>query len=322
MNIIYNGTDIYNDVDLTYCVYETFSERQADTLTLRFKDEDGIWNRWNPQSEDEVQLIEGSCDTGIMFVHSTASENDAFTIRSLSLPQSKSLTRTQAWEGVRFLQIGNLIAQKHGLTFKNFGCKDQVYPYLKQENENDFSFYSGLCTLEGYQMIVYNEQLIVYDEAEKDSGLPEYSLDIVDNNAFAYNKRNTQYGCCEVSAGGYRGKYDIGDTGGLTLRPNSISDVEARVPGLALSKNRANIQCSSDAEAARFAKGLLRYVNKYSCIGRFTTDLMTGYAAASVINITNTLANLQNEAVFIYKIRHDFVNAKSTFYFRKVLEGY
>lgn len=322
MNIVYNGIDIYDDTDLIYCVYETYSERQADTLTLRFKDENGAWSRWNPQTDDKVQLIEGSCDTGIMFTHSTASENDVFTIRSLSLPQSKSMAMTQAWEGVRLLQIGNLIAQKHGLTFKNFGCKDQVYPYLKQENENDFSFYSGLCTLEGFQMIVYNEQLIVYDETEKDSGMPEYSLDIIDNNAFVYNKMSSKYRCCEVSAGGYCGKYDIGDTGGLILRPNSISDAEVRVPGLMLSKKRANIQCTSNSEASRFAKGLLRSVNKYSYIGRFTTDLMTGYAAASVISITNTLANLQNEPVFIYKVRHDFVNAKSTFYFRKVLEGY
>ena len=36
MNFYYNGTDIYNDVSVNYCVHEMFAEKQArKKLTLR-----------------------------------------------------------------------------------------------------------------------------------------------------------------------------------------------------------------------------------------------------------------------------------------------
>ena len=38
MNFYYNGTDIYNDVSVNYCVHEMFAEKQADTLVIRFND--------------------------------------------------------------------------------------------------------------------------------------------------------------------------------------------------------------------------------------------------------------------------------------------
>ena len=42
MNFYYNGTDIYNDVSVNYCVHEMFAEKQADTLVIRFNDTKGI----------------------------------------------------------------------------------------------------------------------------------------------------------------------------------------------------------------------------------------------------------------------------------------
>lgn len=46
MNFYYNGTDIYNDVSVNYCVHEMFAEKQADTLVIRFNDTKGIWSKW------------------------------------------------------------------------------------------------------------------------------------------------------------------------------------------------------------------------------------------------------------------------------------
>lgn len=79
---------------------------------------------------------------------------------------------------------------------------------------------------------------------------------------------------------------------------------------------------TSNAEAARFAKGLLRNANKFARSGYFSKSLMTGYAAASILTLSTPRATMWDGTVFVYKVRHDFVGNKSTIYFRHILEGY
>ena len=164
MNLYYNGTDIYNDVSVAYCVHEMYAEKQADTLVLRFHDTNGTWSKWNPAAGDEIRLTEGASNTGKMFIHSINPENGIFTIRAMSMPKSGATKRSKSWEGVRYLQIGREIAANHGLTFRSFGCIDQVYPYLNQENEGDFALFSRLSMLEGNQMLIYDGNLVAYNE--------------------------------------------------------------------------------------------------------------------------------------------------------------
>ena len=85
---------------------------------------------------------------------------------------------------------------------------------------------------------------------------------------------------------------------------------------------RSPIQVTSNAEAARFAKGLLRNANKFARSGYFSKSLMTGYAAASILTLSTPRATMWDGTVFVYKVRHDFVGNKSTIYFRHILEGY
>lgn len=306
MKLYYNGTDIYNDVSVNYCVHEMFAEKQADTLVIRFNDTKGIWSKWNPADGDVIRLTEGASDTGKMFIHSMKPENGLFTIRALSMPKSGATKKSKSWEGVRFLQLANEIAGNHGLTFQNYGCKDQVYPYLKQENETDFAFFSRLCTLEGCQMLIYDGKLLAYNEQYIEGQTPAGTLEVEENGVFSYqDNRAACYGSCEVSSGSYSGKFKA---------PNAKNTAVLR-PDKA-------IPVTSNAEAARFAKGLLRNANKYGHTGQFSKSLLTGYAAASLLKLKTEKASAWNGTVFLYKVRHDFVGNKSTLYFRDLLEGY
>lgn len=306
MKLYYNGTDIYNDVSVNYCVHEMFAEKQADALVIRFNDTKGVWSKWNPAEGDELRLTEGASNTGKMFIHSMKPENGLFTIRALSIPKSGKDKKSKSWEGVRFLQIANEIAKRHGLTFRNYGCTDQLYPYLKQDNETDFAFFSRLCMLEGAQMLVYDGMLLAYKEQYIEGQRPAGSLEVDENGHFIYDDNRAQcYGSCEISSGSFRGKFTVpGADATPVLRPDKP------------------ILVTSNAEAARFAKGLLRNANKYGRTGRFSKSLLTGYAAASLLNIKTKKASAWNGTVFVYKVRHDFVANKSTLYFRDILEGY
>ncbi len=306
MKLYYNGTDIYSDVSVNYCVHEMFAEKQADTLVIRFNDVNGVWSKWNPADGDTLRFVEGASNTGKMFIRSMKSENGLYTIRAMSMPKSGTTRRSRRWEGVRFLQLGNEIAKSHGLTFHNYGCADYVYPFLRQDNETDFALFSRLCALEGCQMLIYDGKLLAYNERYIEGQTPAGSLEVDKNGHFAYwDNRTACYGSCEVSSGSYSGKFKAPGTKSTTvLRPAQPVPV------------------SSNAEAARFAKGLLRNANKYGHMGQFSRSLLTGYAAASLLRLKTAKASAWDGTVFIYKVRHDFVGNKSTLYFRGLLEGY
>lgn len=306
MNLYYNGTDIYHDVSVNYCVHEMFAEKQADTLVIRFNDTKGTWSKWNPAAGDTLRLTEGASNTGKMFIHSMKPENGLFTIRAMSMPKSGATKKSKSWEGVRFLQLANEIAGNHGLTFQNYGCADQVYPYLRQNNETDFAFFSRLCMLEGCQMLIYDGKLLAYNEQYIERQTPAGTLEVDENGVFTYHDdRAACYGSCEVSSGSYSGKFKAPNaTNTAVLRPDKA------------------IPVTSNAEAARFAKGLLRNANKYGRTGQFSKALLTGYAAASLLRLKTKKASAWDGAVFVYKVRHDFVGNKSTLYFREPLEGY
>ena len=295
MKLFYNGTDIYNDVSLNYCVHEMYAEKQADTLVLRFNDTKGIWSKWNPADGDVLRFTEGASDTGKMFLHSMKPENGLFTIRAMAMPKSGATRKSKSWAGVRFLQLGNEIAANHGLTFQNYGCTDQVYPYLRQESETDFALFSRLCTLE-----------------------------VDENGNFTYqDNRSACFGSCEVTAGSFSGTFSAPDAKNTAvLRAKCIAEAQLRAPGLPASGDRVALMSNSNAEAARFAKGLLRNANKYGHTGQFSKALLTGYAAASLLQLKTEKASAWNGPVFVYKVRHDFVGNKSTLYFRDLLEGY
>ena len=126
------------------------------------------------------------------------------------------------------------------------------------------------------------------------------------NGVFIYQDNRARcYGSCEVSSGSFSGKFKApGATNTAVLRPDKP------------------IPVTSNAEAARFAKGLLRNANKYGHTGQFSKELLTGYAAASLLKLKTTKASAWDGTVFVYKVRHDFVGNKSTLYFREPLEGY
>ena len=155
-------------------------------------------------------------------------------------------------------------------------------------------------------MLIYNGKLLAYNEQYIEKQTPAGTLEVDENGVFSYqDNRAACYGSCEVSSGKYSGKYKAPNTNSTTvLRPDKA------------------IPVTSNSEAGRFAKGLLRNANKYGHTGQFSKSLLTGYAAASLLKLKTKKASAWDGTVFVYKVRHDFVRNKSTLYFREPLEGY
>ena len=118
------------------------------------------------------------------------------------------------------------------------------------------------------------------------------------------DRRYSLYGTCVVEAGMHKGEYTVANGSNRVYRPTEVGIVGDR------------------GEAERFAKNLLRHVNK-DCYGGFVkTDVLTGYAAASTITLSNERVPSWDGTVFIDHIRNDYGLGNSKIFFRRPLEGY
>ena len=306
MKLYYEGVDITKKVSINHCEHETFAEKRSDQLLLRFNDAAALWNSWKPVRGEKVRLTDGADDTGVMYVTSIQPENGLYTLRAMSMPLSGENVNSRSWEDVRLLQIGQDIASKHGLKFKAYNVTDRMYSYIKQERQTDFEFLHRRCQLEGCAMLIYDGTLIMYDEEKMESAASTTTIKIGTDGHFTFIDESAQsYGTAEVVSGTFHGTY---------------SDKQANTGRIL--KPKAAIECTSNTEAARFARGLLRAANKNARTGHFRRCLTQGIAAASVINIEVEKASGWNGKIFVTRTRHNFLTGETKIFFRKPLEGY
>ena len=143
MKILYEGVDIYPDVSVHRCYHDMYAEKQSDELLLKLNDTRELWDSWNPKKGDTIAIEDGAAKTGKMFVESVVPESGIITLRAYSVPQSAKDKRSKSWEKVKFLQLAQEIAGRHGLTLETFGITDQTYDYVEQNNLADFAFFQN-----------------------------------------------------------------------------------------------------------------------------------------------------------------------------------
>lgn len=185
-----------------------YAEKQSDELLLKLNDTRQLWDTWNPKKGDTIAIEDGAAKTGKMFVESVVPESGIVTLRAYSMPQSVKDKRSKAWEKVKFLQLAQEIAGRHGLTLQTFGITDQAYDYVEQNNLPDFAFFQQRCTLEGAAFLVYDGKLVVYDEAYMESQTPSDTITITPASDFQYRDEGANaYGSAEVVNGGLTGTF-------------------------------------------------------------------------------------------------------------------
>lgn len=307
MKLLYKGVDIWGDVSVNRIFHDMYAEKHADTLTIRLNDTRKLWDGWSPAPDDEIAVEDGAAKSGAMFVESMTPENGLYVLRATSIPQGMAKARrSKSWEKVKFKLLVEEIASRHGLAVSYYGITDQAYNYVAQQDLPDVAFLQQRCTLEGAAFLVYDGTLVVYDEAYMEGQSASKTLTIPRSADFEYedNAANA-YGSVSVVNGGFTGTFSAGN-------------------GLAKELSRIlKVQIGSQAEADRFAKAILRDVNKGMTTGTFwTTGLLRDYAAGSVIDVQTPGAGSWNGAGFVTHMRHDYTKKTTKITFRKPLEGY
>ena len=219
MKILYEGVDIYPDISVHRCYHDMYAEKQSDELLLKLNDTRELWDSWNPKKGDTIAIEDGAAKTGKMFVESVVPESGIITLRAYSIPQSAKDKRSKSWEKVKFLQLAQEIAGRHGLTLETYGITDQTYDYVEQNNLADFAFFQNRCTIEGAAFLVYDGKLVVYDEAYMESQQPVDTITITPANDFEYRDEGANaYGSAEAVNGGLTGTFAAPNGGDKVLR--------------------------------------------------------------------------------------------------------
>ncbi len=307
MLLTYKGRDITNSIDIHKAFIVDNAGGIADSVEIEFADTEGLWSKWSPEKNDVVELKESGLSSGVMYIDQLEQTRGKFTIKALSIPQNARTTRTRYWEKIRLFGIGKDISEKYGFTLKTYGVNDYSYERIGQLNQADLDFFAYRCILEGYILKIYNKQLIIYDEKylEQQKAVKEINLQDLEGD-FKYKSRSTGlYNSCTV----------VGYCGQKLIKSKFTPKSASYGPDL-----KSNIFISSQSEADRFSKGILRYENKKENQVLIRINLDTNIAAGNNINLSGI--GLADGKYFITSAINDLKNKKVDLVLRLPLEGY
>lgn len=304
MKFLYNSVDIIDKVKPSTMFVNDYAGGEADELIVAFPNAK-LWATWKPKTGDTVQLIDGSFDSGILYIDNPQIQNDICRLEAVSVPLLAIKPRTKIWRDVRLTNIISDCASRAGLSFQTYGIADYTYTAISQNSESDFAFLKRICTREGYAVKVSNNILIVFSEKymeNQPSGMTINKKQV----APAYTFKNGLNLLSRVRVCHYN-----------VTKKQSI-DQTATDTSIIGGEMKINELCSDSGEALRFAYGYLRNANKNSKIGCVQLLQQTELAAGSVVTLED-FEGENNGNWFVYKVTQDAVNAKTTLYLRRPL---
>lgn len=304
IEVKYKGKEISDDVSIIKCYHDMYAEQRTDTLHIIFDDNEHVWDSWGVKTNDEIEVDYGAIKTGKMFVYSAKPSNGLFEIIATSVPASYNDKRNKAWQKVKLSAMCKEIAGNHGLDFAAYGVDDVLYEYLMQSNEGDFAFLNRRLPLEGCAFLVYDGKLVLYSEKYMESQSAGEEIELDEDTDYLYDdKSGWMFGSCRIEQGRYVGEYEV-----------SNGSDKVYIPKLDFS-------VSSKTDADRYAKNMLRFVNKNAYTGYFYSSIMTGYAPASMATITNERAPSWDGEIFLTHVRNDYAAGQSKIFFRRPIDG-
>lgn len=303
MQILYEGRDITNAVEVKEANITDNAGGIADSIEIWFDDPQGFWSQWKPEKNHKVQVKEAGFDSGLMYVDELEQKRGFFIIRALSIPQEAKTDNTKAWENIRFMELATEIAGKYGFTLQTYGTQNYLYERVDQYEQADFEFLAWRCLLEGYALKTTDGKAVIYDERymESQAAVKTVFLEQFDGDYSFRTKSTGIFGACKVSYGDIGYEYKAAKSSGPILK-------------------FTDIYVSNQGEAERFSKNLLRAKNKFEYIGYCTIKLDHEIAAGNTIQIQGV--GLADGKYFCDQIVHRLVGQKTFLRLRRPVEGY
>ncbi len=291
MELLYNGTDISEDMNTTKCIYEAYLGQRADHLTVTLDREDG----WEFAAGDTIKVTEDEIDTGEMTVYRVETEEEHVTIYASTVLRQEEVKDT-TWKKVGFKDLMTALAKELDLKCDFFGVEDVKYDKVKQDRDS-LSFLLYRAALEGCVVVIYNGSVKIINEDWLEE--QEVSTDALDEIADDFRIFDyCQLGSCTViDKDDETATHSEGDGAGMT--------------------KALDFKLTDKKEGRRFAKNLLRHENRKRRTGLcYADELLITYAGTL---LTVTAQNWNEVPIVVTRIRYDIENQNTKVWFRRLL---
>ena len=181
--LLYNGKNATAQVSpyLASFTYTDVSSGSSDTINIELNDRDRKWiGPWFPQTGDRLKPtirttnwdadnIKTSFLCGAFCVDDFSFKGNPIkmSLDGVAIPATssfKSTKRTQTYEKTNLKEIGQKVAERAGIALF-YEAKEMTIEKVEQNNQDDCSFYNSLVTKYGLAMKIFNDRLVIFDEA-------------------------------------------------------------------------------------------------------------------------------------------------------------
>ena len=292
MQIIYQGVDITDAVDIVSCIYCDRSGASCDSLDIEF-DNLKSWHRWRPEENDEIRISHNGISTGKMYLNTILPTDGRYRIVATSLPTNAKKKKTASYIDRTIESIARECAHECGFGSKFNGVNEEtLFSYIERQHETPAAFCERLLKLEGAKLKTADSCFCAIDLKYAENRLPAMGYEIeADQEGVDYARGSARYSrltvktpFCEASAA----DTDAADGPAIT-----VSGLPAR----------------EVTQAARWAKNLLMDHNRRSETLSIESELNRGFYALSRLKI-ESLTELDGEWM-AEEVKHDLINQRS-----------
>ena len=113
MNVIYNGTDITDDILVNRAEYDTFLGHHADKIMVAIDSSDDATEGWGFKAGDTIRIKEDALDSGKMTVYRVDYE-DGDTVVHAAAIQNTHERKKNVWNKISFKELTKSLAKSLG----------------------------------------------------------------------------------------------------------------------------------------------------------------------------------------------------------------
>lgn len=294
MKIYYQGKDITGMVQTKSCVVRDTAGERCDSLEIVFEHAAG-WYSWGTEEDDQIVVVNGGYDSGIMYVNTILPEDGKYRIIATSLPCAARNCEYKSYANKTIEEIMRDCAMQSGMDFQIYGIDGKtVIPYIQREHEGAAAFLSKLLMLEGAALKCVNGRYVAIGYGYAQEREPVTAIYV------RPSQQGTRY-----SRGGQKLK-------ALTIK---TPYAEATARDLMVGSTHPHLKITgklpalNDIQAGRWARGKLLHVNRKCETVTISTAFDPVMTAMMRVNITGS-TDATGEWL-VEDVKHDIINRKT-----------
>lgn len=269
MEILYQGTDITDMVQVNACTIRDSAAGRCDSMELEFGNAAG-WYSWGPEEDDQIIVAHSGYVSGPMYVNKILPEDGKYRILAASLPCKARAKEYRSFIGYTIEEIIRACAAAAGMDYRLYGIDGgTVIPYIERDNEGCASFLHKLLTLESAALKCVNGRFaaISYSYAQAQDAAQTMRLSAKQEGA-RYRRDGTMYKCLTVKT----------PYAAATAEDVLVADGHA---GMTVNY----LPAMDNVQAGRWARGKLLYLNRQCESVVVQSSFNAGLTALSRVNI-------------------------------------